>query len=412
MRGTHLDINLTLLPPSSSSSDGTSSSSSGGGGASLLGAAATADEQPPTPAGCAASTAAAAATSSAAAAGAASPSRVPVLNPGAPCGGGARVGVIFKSWRPGGRGAAVLSFEWASGCLFIDFDEPRPSAYDPHPEDTPGSRRVGGALASFAPGGRERDAAVMRSPLCVRARALHGPMHVWCGRRCLRACVQDCETALADACLVAACPLTCTGQHPTLTALCCSRPALRAALRLPRPPPPAPAGEPVSLRILLDGSACEVFTSSGESLTTRIYRGFPPLYGGSGGDAGHDGGSCSGDGGGCEQVPELAAAASAAAAGGEDETGIALYAAGAPVVLKAVDVWEMGACWEPSSSDAAAAAAAQPAAAAPATAAGAKPAPPRTPAAAGEQAHAHVHMAAGGQAHVADRFLDCLHIHQ
>jgi hypothetical protein len=39
------------------------------------------------------------------------------------------------------------------------------------------------------------------------------------------------------------------------------------------------AGEPLELRLLLDGSALEVFTGSGEALTTRIYRGFAPAMG-------------------------------------------------------------------------------------------------------------------------------------
>lgn len=59
---------------------------------------------------------------------------------------------MFKSWKEGGKGAAVLSFDWASGELQFDFDKPFPDAYNPHPEDTPERRRVGGALRNCVPG--------------------------------------------------------------------------------------------------------------------------------------------------------------------------------------------------------------------------------------------------------------------
>lgn len=106
-------------------------------------------------------------------------------------------------------------------------------------------------------------------------------------------------------------------------------------------PPHAPflTGEPLSLRILLDGSAVEVFTSTGETLTTRMYRGHPPKC------------ACAG----CSLSTSTAATAASAAAapvgsnGGsgclEDETGIALFAAGAEVTVSELCVWEMGSCW-------------------------------------------------------------------
>eukprot|EP00879_Flechtneria_rotunda_P000981 GHRR01001115.1.p1 GENE.GHRR01001115.1~~GHRR01001115.1.p1 ORF type:complete len:1028 (+),score=415.34 GHRR01001115.1:835-3918(+) len=182
--GTHLDINFTALPPINSSTCDAANSS------------------------------------------------LAVLNPTTP-----RVGLVFKSWRDGGNGAAVLSFDWADHSLVIDFDEPFPDAYNPFPEDTPNRRRIGGKLRNYAP------------------------------------------------------------------------------------------GEPLSLRVLLDGSAVEVFTSTGESLTTRMYRGHPP--------------KCA-----CSSCSSATAAAPAAEGHNsyDDETGIALFAAGAPVMLSALDVWEMGSC--------------------------------------------------------------------
>eukprot|EP00879_Flechtneria_rotunda_P024601 GHRR01026097.1.p1 GENE.GHRR01026097.1~~GHRR01026097.1.p1 ORF type:complete len:159 (-),score=49.30 GHRR01026097.1:291-767(-) len=97
--GTHLDINFTALPPINSSTCDAANSS------------------------------------------------LAVLNPTTP-----RVGLVFKSWRDGGNGAAVLSFDWADHSLVIDFDEPFPDAYNPFPEDTPNRRRIGGKLRNYAPG--------------------------------------------------------------------------------------------------------------------------------------------------------------------------------------------------------------------------------------------------------------------
>ena len=45
-----------------------------------------------------------------------------------------------------------------------------------------------------------------------------------------------------------------------------------------------PPGTPITMRVLLDHSACEVFLSTGQVLSTRVYRGTPPL----GADAGVD----------------------------------------------------------------------------------------------------------------------------
>lgn len=114
--GTHLDINLTLLPP-----------------------------EPYNQASSAASTEAAAEPASG------------MYNLTAPgCDSinkdSARVGLVFKSWRVEGRGAAVLSFDWSTRCLVLDFDEPFPDAYNPHPEDTAERRRIGGKLHNYEPG--------------------------------------------------------------------------------------------------------------------------------------------------------------------------------------------------------------------------------------------------------------------
>jgi hypothetical protein len=78
--------------------------------------------------------------------------------------------------------------------------------------------------------------------------------------------------------------------------------------------PPAP-GAPLELRLLLDGSALEIFTGSGETLTTRVYRGTPPAVGsGAGGDA--------------------------------SDAGMDVFAAGeGPVLLSRLDVWEMCSGW-------------------------------------------------------------------
>lgn len=113
--GTHLDINLTLLPPA----------------------------------------AAIAATAAATAATAAISTAYTADLDAALAAEGARAGLVFKSWRPDGKGAAVLSFNWSSGVLVFDFDCPFPDAYNPHPDDTPERRRVGGWLKHYTPGEAE-----------------------------------------------------------------------------------------------------------------------------------------------------------------------------------------------------------------------------------------------------------------
>ncbi len=67
---------------------------------------------------------------------------------------GPRVGLLLKSWRPNGRGAAVVTFDWVTRELEVVFDEPLPNAYDPNPDpSTPGANRVGGKLrAARTPG--------------------------------------------------------------------------------------------------------------------------------------------------------------------------------------------------------------------------------------------------------------------
>jgi hypothetical protein len=103
------------------------------------------------------------------------------------------VALAFRSWRPDGAGAGVLSYAWRTGELELAFDDPQPTAYDERPfspaaEVAAARRRVGGKLS--------------------------------------------------------------------------------------RPPK---GGEPLRLRVLVDGSVVEVFTGGGEVLSTRIYRGEPPL---------------------------------------------------------------------------------------------------------------------------------------
>lgn len=101
--------------------------------------------------------------------------------------------------------------------------------------------------------------------------------------------------------------------------------------------------------MLLDGSAVEVFTSTGETLTTRLYRGHPSKC-----VCKHCSGSAaattiSSSFSSLSQlygaiVPAVAAA-TASPVDVEDETGVALFAAGKPVIATQVDVWEMGSCW-------------------------------------------------------------------
>jgi hypothetical protein len=166
--------------------------------------------------------------------------------------------------------------------------QPFPSAYDPFPAPAPGANVVGGLLAGLEPGRWRRS---------CRGRWDSGNRH-----------------AALDA---AASP--CRGKRPF---------ARRKRPAEPSPPPPRPpAGAPLGLRLLLDGSALEIFTSTGETLTTRVYRGHPP---------------------------EAAAAAAAAGGGGDSGEGsegeaagcgVCLFAAGAPCVVASVEAYEMASCW-------------------------------------------------------------------
>lgn len=97
--------------------------------------------------------------------------------------------------------------------------------------------------------------------------------------------------------------------------------------------PPSP-GDPLTLRLLLDGSALEIFTGGGEALTTRVYQGHPPeppTH--SAASAGVTG---TGDGGAYD--PE-------ADCGGAPLSGVCLFASGAPCVVSHVEAYEMGSCW-------------------------------------------------------------------
>lgn len=104
------------------------------------------------------------------------------------------------------------------------------------------------------------------------------------------------------------------------------------------------AGTALTLRVLVDGSVLEVFTSTGDTLTTRVYRGHPPkclcLT--------CDSSSSSQDAPGSSQQQQDFAdvdPTAAEAADADDETGIALFAANAAVRVSKIEVWEMGACW-------------------------------------------------------------------
>ena len=64
-----------------------------------------------------------------------------------------RVGFILKSWRSGGKGAALVTFDWSTLELTVDFDEAFPHAYDPYPDESlPGAKRVGGKLMNMKHG--------------------------------------------------------------------------------------------------------------------------------------------------------------------------------------------------------------------------------------------------------------------
>jgi hypothetical protein len=132
------------------------------------------------------------------------------------------------------------------------------------------------------------------------------------------------------------------------------------------------AGASLSLRVLLDGSALEVFTSTGETLTTRVYRGHPPSTNTSTSNITTTNTSSSTSTSCTAYAPPSTATVAAAAAGTSpltttssstalssssckdmlhptsfddvDPSGISLFAVGAAVRVRRIDVWEMGCC--------------------------------------------------------------------
>ena len=123
-------------------------------------------------------------------------------------------------------------------------------------------------------------------------------------------------------------------------------------------------GAPLTLRMLLDGSALEVFTSSGECLTTRVYRGHPPgcacslcsctsgtahteqrAGGGAGSQPAGEALLAIAEGGHAQQGKAGVQDQLVLQAGVQDEADITLFATGAPVLVTTVEAWEMGSCF-------------------------------------------------------------------
>ena len=88
--------------------------------------------------------------------------------------------------------------------------------------------------------------------------------------------------------------------------------------------PPAP-GEPLRLRLLLDGSLLEIFTGSGEALSTRVYRGVPPAQDG---------------------ISGTAADAMASGIDPITSSGVDLISVGGSTVVKHLEAHEMASIWE------------------------------------------------------------------
>lgn len=117
--------------------------------------------------------------------------------------------------------------------------------------------------------------------------------------------------------------------------------------------PPHPSGAPLELRLLLDGSALEIFTGSGETLTSRVYRGAPAPTRARAAVSAAAAAAVAAAGGVLTQPATEAAVAAAAAAAddsvaGEDgaDADIDVFAAGeGPVLLSRLDVWEMCSGW-------------------------------------------------------------------
>lgn len=170
------------------------------------------------------------------------------------CHKASHVGLMLKSWRSSGEGTAMVVVDVNRSELRVVFLN-NPEGHDPTaclgpPPVAEAARLNEEGDEASAPQDRSQHRAVMRAD------------HEW-----------NCPMAL----LSSINPLNDADPHPSFL--------LNVLKALEEDDPNVkwvggklhwPSGTPLHLRVLLDGTCLEIFTGSGEVLSTRTYRGYPP----------------------------------------------------------------------------------------------------------------------------------------
>ncbi|PNH04923.1 hypothetical protein TSOC_008958, partial [Tetrabaena socialis] len=213
-----------------------------------------------------------------------------------------RTVLLLHSWRPRGRGAAALVYDWPTRRLYIVFEAlarsrqrlwreaPPPDMATPSPDGSGSPQQPSGAEAAH----RERDETEQEAE---EDGGVEGAGGTEGGSEEDEEEDEEENTEFDVVRLAEA--------HPDMN------PLVEEWIRMRRDEAGGeldaalmPPGAPLRLRLFLDASCLEVFTGTGQALTTRVYRGHPPDHQhqqpehaaaaeGSGGAEGPEGGSAS-----------------------------------------------------------------------------------------------------------------------
>ncbi|EFJ50845.1 hypothetical protein VOLCADRAFT_88188 [Volvox carteri f. nagariensis] len=171
-----------------------------------------------------------------------------------------RTVVLLRSWRPRGRGAAALVYDWTSRRLYVVFEAMHPSRQalwrGEHPP-------AGASTASAMTPPPSSSASVATTQPQQQGPHLHQHHH--------HSFPPDLPSELirADPDLELSSDTSLEGPLSDEEEMVEEDTAGGGDLDLP-------PGSPLRLRVFLDASCLEVFTGSGQVLTTRVYRGHAP----------------------------------------------------------------------------------------------------------------------------------------
>ncbi|PSC75140.1 Arabinanase levansucrase invertase [Micractinium conductrix] len=237
-------------------------------------------------------------------------------------GSAAAAGLLLLSHAADSQGSALLTYDWRENSLTVRFGVPAPGAGAgaaalrvPPPPAASSPRKAGTSRgAGGAPVDPAAAAVAAATGFAVEAQLAQ-----------LAEPLAEATAVEAAVAAEAAAANAAPRQHRRLVGGTLTAPAADAEGR-------------VRLRVLLDGSALEVYTGSGEVLSTRVYRGTPP------GSTGAASLAASLEAAAVEGAPAAAAepAAAAAAASG---CGIGIIALGGTALLESGAAWEMCSCW-------------------------------------------------------------------